>query len=176
MKNYFIRNGVINIIRYIIKYTETRELPSRSYTNSGTIYINSASDLESEKSKLDTRNATYEIEELDVSSIEKFDGIAVSNEQEAEDLVNPSINKFISDKIIEISNTCEQTIFNGIDVTLESGETKHFSLKAEDQTNMNALYAQVKFGELTDDTGVPYHADGEYCKLYSIYFACYWRT
>ena len=168
MKKYFIKNGVINIIRYIIKYTEIRELDNKSYTTTGTIYVNSKYELETEKAKLDTRDAEYTIETIDVSSIEKFDKVEVSSIQEAEDLINPSIDKFISDKIIEISNSCEETIFNGIDVKLENGETKHFSLKSEDQTNMNALYAQIKFGEITEDSGVPYHADGEYCRFYSV--------
>ncbi len=168
MKKYFIKNGVINIIRYVIRYTETKELAFKSYTNTGTIYVNSEYDLEAEKSKLDIKGADYKIETIDVSDIEQFDKIEVTSEQEAEDLVNPSIEKFIADKITEISNACEQTIFNGVDVTLSSGETKHFSLKIEDQMNLNGLVSQVSLGNIKAEDGVPYHADGEICTMFSI--------
>ena len=168
MKNYFIRNGVINIVRYVIRYTETKELAFKSYTNTGTIYVNSEYDLEAEKSKLDIKGADYKIETIDVSGIEQFDKVEVSSEQEAEELINPKIETFINRKIAELSDICEQTIYNGIDVTLSDGTTKHFSLKIEDQMNLNGLVSQISLGNIKAEDGVPYHADGEICIIFNI--------
>ena len=168
MKKYFIKNGVINIVRYVIRYTETKELASKSYTNTGTIYVNSEYDLEAEKSKLDMKGADYEIETIDVSGIEQFDKMEVSSEQEAEELINPKIETFINRKVTELSDICQQTIFNGVDVTLSNGEIKHFSLKIEDQMNLNSLFAQVSMGAIKAEEGVPYHADGEICTMFSV--------
>lgn len=66
------------------------------------------------------------------------------------------------EKIAQLSSTCEQCIYNGVTMEID-GETKHFSYKAEDQVNLgNAL-------QLAQVTGldVPYHADGDNCKLYT---------
>ena len=66
------------------------------------------------------------------------------------------------EKIAQLSSTCEQCIYNGVTMEI-NGETKHFSYKAEDQVNLgNAL-------QLAQVTGldVPYHADGDNCKLYT---------
>lgn len=168
MKKYFIKNGVINIIRYVIRYTETKELAFKSYTNTGTIYVNTEYDLEAEKTKLDAKGADYKIETIDVSGIEQFDKVEVSSEQEAEELINPKIETFINRKITELSDICQQTIFNGIDVTMSDGTTKHFSLKIEDQMNLNGLVSQISLGNIKAEDGVPYHADGEICTMFSI--------
>lgn len=58
----------------------------------------------------------------------------------------------------EISNACEQTIINGIDV---NGE--HFSLTYNDQINLSALYEQAKQGI----TNLLYHADGQLCRPFT---------
>ena len=66
------------------------------------------------------------------------------------------------EKIAQLSSTCEQCIYNGVTMEID-GETKYFSYKAEDQVNLgNAL-------QLAQVTGldVPYHADGDNCKLYT---------
>ena len=66
------------------------------------------------------------------------------------------------EKIAQLSSTCEQCIYNGVTMEID-GETKHFSYKSEDQVNLgNAL-------QLAQVTGldVPYHADGDNCKLYT---------
>lgn len=63
----------------------------------------------------------------------------------------------------EISTACQQTIYNGIDVQLSNGETKHYSLKTEDQINLIGKQVQLA----TDATQFEYHADGEPCEWYS---------
>ena len=72
---------------------------------------------------------------------------------------------FIKDaKIKEMKSTCRSTIENGIDVVLSDGETYHFSLTTQDQLNLTTLSAMVSAGE----TSIPYHADNEPCKYYSV--------
>lgn len=57
---------------------------------------------------------------------------------------------------------CEAAITAGIDVEL-SGGTEHFSLTANDQTNIDGIFNAVVMGA----TEYPYHADGKACCMYS---------
>ena len=65
-------------------------------------------------------------------------------------------------KLASVSATCEQLIYDGIDVTLSSGE-KHFSLQIADQSNIDGIFNAVTLGA----TAYPYHADGELCSMFS---------
>lgn len=75
----------------------------------------------------------------------------------------PTLEDVQSQKMSEISSVCQQTIYNGIDVQLSSGDTKHYSLKTEDQLNLFGKQVQLS----TDATRFEYHADGEPCEWYS---------
>jgi len=66
-------------------------------------------------------------------------------------------------KVKKMSDVCEQTIVNGIDVELSDENVHHFSLTVQDQLNLTSLFELVKAGETT----IAYHADGELCKYYS---------
>ena len=63
----------------------------------------------------------------------------------------------------EISDACEQTIYNGIDVEMSAG-TQHFSLTEKDQINIFGLQATIESGE----TRIEYHSDGNPCIYYSV--------
>lgn len=63
----------------------------------------------------------------------------------------------------EISEACEQTIYNGIDVEMSTG-TQHFSLTEKDQINIFGLQATIESGE----TRIEYHSDGNPCIYYSV--------
>jgi len=65
-------------------------------------------------------------------------------------------------KLKEMSNTCENNIFAGIDVVLSDEETHHFSLTEYDQLNIFKLETLARSGEQV----LPYHEDGELCKFY----------
>ncbi|MDY4495025.1 MAG: hypothetical protein SPE24_09165 [Erysipelotrichaceae bacterium] len=67
-------------------------------------------------------------------------------------------------KSAEMSATCNKIITNGFDVILSDGENHHFSLTIQDQLNLITLSSMVAAGE----TVIPYHADGELCKGYSV--------
>lgn len=69
-----------------------------------------------------------------------------------------------SSKIKELSVTCNKSIEYGVDVSLSDGITGHFSLTTQDQLNLITLQAMVASGE----TMIPYHADGELCRYYSV--------
>ena len=63
----------------------------------------------------------------------------------------------------EISESCEQTIYNGIDVEMSTG-TQHFSLTEKDQINIFVLKETIDSGE----TQIEYHSDGNPCIYYCV--------
>ena len=67
-------------------------------------------------------------------------------------------------KNAEMSATCNKIITNGFDAILSDGENHHFSLTIQDQLNLITLSSMVAACE----TVIPYHADGEICKGYSV--------
>lgn len=75
----------------------------------------------------------------------------------------PTLEELKEQKINEVNNICKETIYAGIDVELPTGETKHFSLKEEDQINLFGKKDQINEGI----TQLEYHADGEPCRYYT---------
>lgn len=75
----------------------------------------------------------------------------------------PTLEELKQQKINEVSSICRETIYAGIDVELPTGETKHFSLKEEDQINLFGKKDQINEGI----TQLEYHADGEPCRYYT---------
>lgn len=65
-------------------------------------------------------------------------------------------------KLIELSEMCEKTIFTGIDVELSIG-LEHFSLTEKDQINLFGKQLQLSSGV----EKIEYHEDGHACKYYS---------
>ena len=76
--------------------------------------------------------------------------------------VEPTIEEIRTEKLSTASATCEHLIYDGIDVTLSTGE-KHFSLQIADQSNIDGIFNAVTLGA----TAYPYHADGELCSMFS---------
>lgn len=76
--------------------------------------------------------------------------------------VEPTIDEVRQSKLNEMSSVCEQVIYSGVDVELSTGK-KHFSLTANDQTNIDGIFSAITLGA----TEYPYHADGEPCEMYS---------
>lgn len=69
--------------------------------------------------------------------------------------------------IKSIKEKCGLYITSGMDVTLSTGEIKHFSFKMEDQINLSELVNTKQGGD-----SIFYHADGEYNTLYSYEDIC----
>lgn len=67
-------------------------------------------------------------------------------------------------KINEMKSICNKMITNGFDMKLSDGESHHFSLTIQDQLNLITSSQMILDGIQT----IPYHADGELCKYYSI--------
>lgn len=76
---------------------------------------------------------------------------------------NEEKKEILSNKISELSDTCNRVISNGMDVTLSDGSRKHFTYSLEDQSNISNMYNAVLMGA----TQFPYHSGGEPCKVYS---------
>lgn len=110
--------------------------------------------------------------EILLDAVESGDEIEVGQdtEQPIEDtpIVDPveetTIEYVRSAKIAEMTTTCNKVIENGIDVFLSDGNSYHFSLTTQDQLNLITLQSMIAAGE----TSIPYHADGELCRYYSV--------
>lgn len=133
---------------------------------------------------LNTNSIEYEIANISVISEDEYKqlleaidkGEEISIPIEADNIIEANDNVIVNEeeiitleylktqKIKEMSHICNQTITNGFDITLSDGKEHHFSLTTQDQLNLITLSAMVTAGETT----IPYHADGELCKHFSI--------
>ena len=97
--------------------------------------------------------------EVEEGTILSNDG-TVFVEQPAQD---PDVEQIRSEKLAEVSNRCESTIFAGVDVVLTDGSKEHISLTEKDQINLFGKQVQLATGV----TQLEYHEDGQLCKYYS---------
>lgn len=115
-----------------------------------------------------------EQEEYDIlyEAVEKGEEIEVEQEQtptvEDTSVIDPNeevtVEYVRTIKVAEMNMVCNKVIENGIDVLLSDGEVYHFSLTTQDQLNLITLQSMISAGE----TMIPYHADGELCRYYSV--------
>lgn len=68
-----------------------------------------------------------------------------------------------TNKLTEISKSCEDYIYAGTDVTLPDNTIKHFTYTLADQSNISEMFTAIMAGA----TEYPYHANGEICKIYT---------
>ena len=80
------------------------------------------------------------------------------------DIEHCSLDELKTYKINEVNQETQQAIYKGVTVELSDGKTHTFSLTADDQTNINSLYASLMIGIVNS---VPYHANGEDCTIFS---------
>ncbi len=168
MRKYYVQDGKIVINKYAVRYERIIN-NVKSETKSEVLqYVADDIELSGLLGELERNGTDYTVINLDTEDILKYDGMRVVSDEEARRLIEPALEEVKGDKIKEISDTCKETIFKGINVTLSDGNTKHFSLKTEDQINLNGLLGQINLGNIRPENGVPYHADGEMCTLFSI--------
>lgn len=167
MRRYFIQNGKIVINKYCVEYAYSSQDGSVKTDFKVTHYISGETELGGLLNELDTKSIDYTVTNLDTEDILRYDGMPAASEEEARRLIEPALEEVKGDKINEISAACKETIFKGIEVTLSDGNTKRFSLKTEDQINLNGILGQINLGNIKPENGVPYHADGEMCTLFS---------
>lgn len=165
MKKYCVQNGKVVINKYCVQYVYLVDTTSSKTTSEVVQYVKNQNELNSLTNELTQKGIEFEVTEIDVSDIEQFDGVFVTDEEQARRIIEPTLDEVKSDKIKEISDICEQTIYKGVDVTLSNGEVKHFSLKIEDQVNLNRLAFINK--DIDESVTVTYHADGEVCEEFS---------
>ena len=73
-----------------------------------------------------------------------------------------SLDEIRTDKLAELSSSCNAAITAGMDVETTQG-TEHFSLRETDQINLTTALSAIQNGS----AGYPYHADGQLCRLFS---------
>lgn len=76
-----------------------------------------------------------------------------------------NITEIIETKISELSDTCTQTIYQGIDVKLSDNTIEHFTLDEQDQLNLSGIGLKLLMGAEV----VAWHEDDENksCRFYS---------
>ena len=72
------------------------------------------------------------------------------------------LDEIRTDKLAELSASCNTAITAGMDVETTQG-TEHFSVKETDQINLTTALSAVQSGA----AGYPYHADGQLCRLFT---------
>ena len=72
------------------------------------------------------------------------------------------LDEIRSDKLAELSASCNAAITAGMDVETTKG-MEHFSLQETDQINLTTALSAVQRGA----AGYPYHADGQLCRLFT---------
>lgn len=75
----------------------------------------------------------------------------------------PTLSELQAAKKQEVSQACEQIIYNGISVALSDGSVEHYALTEHDQLNLFGKQTQLAAGA----TQLEYHADGQPCRYYS---------
>ena len=102
-------------------------------------------------------DANYE-KNLSIARAEAYNG-EVTVEEEPDDR---PLDEIRSDKLAELSSSCNAAITAGMDVETTQG-TEHFSLQETDQINLTTALSAVQSGA----AGYPYHADGQLCRLFT---------
>ena len=101
----------------------------------------------------------------------KYNGYQLSNdksvyeEQPAPTPEEPTLDELKAQKISEMNTAQQESIQNGVNVTLSDGTVEHFTLTDHDQTSLMGLQTKVAQGE----TQIPWHTSdvNEPCKYYS---------
>ncbi len=66
-----------------------------------------------------------------------------------------------------LNDSCQKAIFSGVDVTLSTGETQHFSFTDQDQNNIESAALLVMKDPSIAELPYPYHGDTKRCMLYN---------
>lgn len=137
------------IINKYTKYIQDQSGRNYNWLNDDWIYVNTQSEL---GVKLMTYAPNVEL---------IFDNSG--NLIDAEIIIN--IADVQQSKIKEMDNTCKQTIYKGLDITLEDGTVEHFTLDEQDQLNLSGIGLKLLMGAET----VAWHEDDETvsCRFYS---------
>lgn len=94
-----------------------------------------------------------------------FDGEVWNKAQLDETQLNNYLEAVIATKVDELSTACTQTIYNGMDIQLSTGETQHFTLDEQDQLNLSGIGLKLLMGA----TEIAWHEEdkSKACQFYS---------
>ena len=67
-------------------------------------------------------------------------------------------------KVHTLSETCQQTIYDGLSIELPDGTTEHYEYKDLDQTNIKSMFDGVTNLGITE---FPYQSEDGSCRVYS---------
>lgn len=166
---FYLKNGKLYLARFIVEVVETN---SRDNTSTITTRL-----FGNESDALDYYKAHYNSSDPDHATLTKvsdkelepylqYEGLATTQE-EARLILGENVDAILNYRINIMNEACTKAITDGLDIQISNGDTKHFSLTEKDQINLLGLTMQVATG-IFNSTGVPYHADGEECKIYSL--------
>lgn len=99
---------------------------------------------------------------------EEMDRISIKVDENIPDEKEPeTLAEWKEYKKKEVAKVCSETIYNGLDIKLSDGISKHFTLRESDKFHdqLNLIGAQVRL--LAGEKTIEYHPDGEPCVYYS---------
>lgn len=103
-----------------------------------------------------TQDGIYQYKLVGTTPIERSEE-EIAAEREAKNFTRNQQNKLVA-----LSNTCNQVITDGMDVETTEG-TEHFSLEETDQINLTTAVSALEQGA----KGYPYHADKKLCRMFT---------
>lgn len=146
------------------KDTDVSRMGLLSYDVSTIWHIEGTPEFPTEREYITTNYVEIDKEEFDAIRKAIDDGKEIEPEPDPEPEEDESSVAFVkSAKLKEMSNTCENLIFSGIDVTLSDGVSHHFSLTEYDQLNLFKLETLARSGEMEV---LPYHEDDKLCQFF----------
>lgn len=171
-----LNNGKrVRFPRFIIEYRKGT-VESKEY-----IYFEKEVEAKIRKLKYTQGISDYQVIECEITEemLQIENMMLNQSKEDVEEYLKNPLEAAIKMKIKAMSNECKKNIYQGIDVEVSDGEgnenvVKHFSLTEHDQMNIANLTIHVKRALSGEDTfidpalGVPYHADGELRRFYSL--------
>lgn len=106
------------------------------------------------------------LQEVTLHKIQESEYSALVDKLEKSDTpwnLSPTLAAVRKHKIEVFSSICQQSITNGVKVSLSDGKEHKFRLTAEDQLNLLGIENALNRGE----TSFIYHATDEACRIYS---------
>ena len=146
------------------KDTDVSRMGLLSYDVSTIWHIEGTPEFPTEREYITTNYVEIDKEEFDAIRKAIDDGKEIEPEPDPEPEEDESSVAFVkSAKLKEMSNTCENLVFSGIDVMLSDGVSHHFSLTEYDQLNLFKLETLARSGEMEV---LPYHEDDKLCQFF----------
>ena len=147
------------------KDTDINRMGLLSYDVSTIWHIDGMPEFPTEREYVTTNYVEIDKEEFEIlrKAIDDGGEIQPEPEPEPEPEDESSVAYVKAAKIKEMNQTCQNTIFAGIDVVLSDEQSHHFSLTEYDQVNLFKLETLAHSGSEI----LPYHEDDKPCQFYS---------